>query len=253
MTALFTYENLQFQKMILERSDLGDSTYHPEVVLNIPPNPSMKEAEALMYDAIDELFPRTSVKPKDIGILIVNYRLFNPTPSLSAMLMNHYQLRGNIVSYNCHDPKISTLLPLMNLPRIGWRPPQCLGFEGRRSTSSLLDSSLTVGRIALRSRRESSSLWLIAPAMPATSELTDPRFSFVGVARSPPGVRRCHHRSMRRARAVPMIQAVSSTEAGGGKSPAREVRVGERERSGREREEREKAERLRDAVSNFGN
>ncbi|XP_050387265.1 3-ketoacyl-CoA synthase 11-like [Argentina anserina] len=64
-------------RRILERSGLGDSTYLPEAVLNIPPNPSMKEArketEALMYGAIDELFARTSVKPKDIGILIVNY------------------------------------------------------------------------------------------------------------------------------------------------------------------------------------
>ncbi|KAL6223948.1 hypothetical protein ACLB2K_002805 [Fragaria x ananassa] len=104
MTGTFTEENLQFQRRILERSGLGDSTYLPEAVLNIPPNPSMKEArkeaEAVMYGAIDELFAKTSVKPKDIGILIVNCSLFNPTPSLSAMVINHYQLRGNIVSYN---------------------------------------------------------------------------------------------------------------------------------------------------------
>ncbi|XP_050378797.1 3-ketoacyl-CoA synthase 11-like [Argentina anserina] len=104
MTGSFTEENLQFQRRILERSGLGDSTYLPEAVLNIPPNPSMKEArkeaEAVMYGAIDELFAKTSVKPKDIGILIVNCSLFNPTPSLSAMVINHYQLRGNIVSYN---------------------------------------------------------------------------------------------------------------------------------------------------------
>ncbi|KAL6274758.1 hypothetical protein ACE6H2_025450 [Prunus campanulata] len=104
MTGTFTEENLQFQRRILERSGLGDSTYLPEAVLNIPPNPSMKEArkeaEAVMFGAIDELFAKTAVKPKDIGILIVNCSLFNPTPSLSAMVINHYQLRGNIVSYN---------------------------------------------------------------------------------------------------------------------------------------------------------
>ncbi|KAH9761978.1 3-ketoacyl-CoA synthase 11 [Citrus sinensis] len=104
MTGTFTEENLQFQKKILERSGLGDSTYLPEAVLNIPPNPSMKEArkeaEAVMFGAIDELFAKTSVKPKDIGILIVNCSLFNPTPSLSAMVINHYKLRGNIISYN---------------------------------------------------------------------------------------------------------------------------------------------------------
>ncbi|PPR80731.1 hypothetical protein GOBAR_AA39979 [Gossypium barbadense] len=104
LTGTFTEENLQFQRRILERSGLGDSTYLPEAVLNIPPNPSMhearKEAEAVMFGAIDELLAKTSVKPKDIGILIVNCSLFNPTPSLSAMVINHYKLRGNIQSYN---------------------------------------------------------------------------------------------------------------------------------------------------------
>ncbi|KAL5836066.1 hypothetical protein ACOSQ4_015563 [Xanthoceras sorbifolium] len=104
MTGTFTEENLQFQRKILERSGLGESTYLPEAVLKIPPNPCMKEArkeaEAVMFGAIDELLAKTSIKPKDIGILIVNCSLFNPTPSLSAMIINHYKLRGNIISYN---------------------------------------------------------------------------------------------------------------------------------------------------------
>ncbi|KAM2001841.1 hypothetical protein ACFX15_025649 [Malus domestica] len=48
--------------------------YLPEAVLNIPPNPSMKEArkeaEAVMFGAIDEPFAKTAVKPKDIGIFL---------------------------------------------------------------------------------------------------------------------------------------------------------------------------------------
>lgn len=104
LTGTFTEENLEFQRKILERSGLGDSTYLPEAVLNIPPNPSMaearKEAEMVMFGAIDELLAKTSVKPKDIGILVVNCSLFNPTPSLSAMVVNHYKLRGNVISFN---------------------------------------------------------------------------------------------------------------------------------------------------------
>ncbi|GFZ08399.1 3-ketoacyl-CoA synthase 11 [Actinidia rufa] len=104
LTGSFTEENLGFQKKILERSGLGETTYLPEAVLRVPPNPCMaearKEAEAVMFGAIDELLAKTSVKPKDIGILVVNCSLFNPTPSLSAMIVNHYKLRGNIVSYN---------------------------------------------------------------------------------------------------------------------------------------------------------
>lgn len=104
LTGSFTEANLEFQRKILERSGLGESTYLPEAVLNVPPNPSMKEArkeaELVMFGAIDELFAKTSVKAKDVGILIVNCSLFNPTPSLSAMVINHYKLRGNIISYN---------------------------------------------------------------------------------------------------------------------------------------------------------
>ena len=35
-----------------------------------------------------------------IDILVVNCSLFNPTPSLSAMIINHFKMRSNIVSYN---------------------------------------------------------------------------------------------------------------------------------------------------------
>ncbi|KAF5466047.1 hypothetical protein F2P56_016005 [Juglans regia] len=100
----FSEENLAFQKKILERSGLGQKTYLPEAILRVPPNPCMaearKEAETVMFGAIDELLAKTGVRAKDIGILVVNCSLFNPTPSLSAMIVNHYKLRGNIVSYN---------------------------------------------------------------------------------------------------------------------------------------------------------
>lgn len=53
-----------------------------------------------MYGAVDGLLAKTSVKTRDIGILIVNCSMFNPTPSLYSMVINHYKLRGNIISYN---------------------------------------------------------------------------------------------------------------------------------------------------------
>lgn len=104
LTASFTDENLAFQRKILERSGLGQDTYLPEAVMRVPPNPCMvearKEAEAVMFGAINELLEKTGIRAKDIGILVVNCSLFNPTPSLSAMIVNHYKLRGNILSYN---------------------------------------------------------------------------------------------------------------------------------------------------------
>ncbi|CAN1169192.1 3-ketoacyl-CoA synthase 11 [Linum perenne] len=104
ITGTFTEQSLEFQRKILERSGLGESTYLPEAVIRVPPNPCMaearKEAEMVMFGAIDELLAKTKLNPKEIGILVVNCSLFNPTPSLSAMVINHYKLRGNVVSYN---------------------------------------------------------------------------------------------------------------------------------------------------------
>jgi 3-ketoacyl-CoA synthase len=54
----------------------------------------------VMFGALDALFAKTGVRPKDVGVLVVNCSLFNPTPSLSAMVVNHYKLRGNVASYN---------------------------------------------------------------------------------------------------------------------------------------------------------
>lgn len=100
----FDEETVQFQKRIASRAGLGDETYLPTGITARPPNLNMKEArleaEAVMFGALDALFQKTGVKPKDIDILIVNCSLFNPTPSLSAMIVNHYKLRTDIKSYN---------------------------------------------------------------------------------------------------------------------------------------------------------
>lgn len=104
LTGDFTPSSLDFQRKILQRSGLGEETYVPQAMHAIPPNPSMaaarEEAEQVMFGALDNLFANTNVKPKDIGILVVNCSLFNPTPSLSAMIVNKYKLRGNVKSFN---------------------------------------------------------------------------------------------------------------------------------------------------------
>lgn len=103
-SGVFDSRSLEFQRKILERSGLGEQTYLPPVMHQLPPKPTMAaaraEAEQVMFGALDKLLEKTGVKPKDIGLLVVNCSLFNPTPSLSAMIVNKYKLRGNIKSYN---------------------------------------------------------------------------------------------------------------------------------------------------------
>ncbi|GAV69571.1 FAE1_CUT1_RppA domain-containing protein/ACP_syn_III_C domain-containing protein [Cephalotus follicularis] len=100
----FTEESLTFQRKIIERSGFGQMTYGPKALMKIPRDQSMaaarKESESVIFGAIDELLAKTGVKPKDIGILVVNSSLFNPIPSLSATVVNHYKLHESIRSYN---------------------------------------------------------------------------------------------------------------------------------------------------------
>ncbi|KAG2678075.1 hypothetical protein I3843_12G129400 [Carya illinoinensis] len=104
LTGSFSDESLAFQKKILERSGYGEKTYVSKSLLEVPMKKSVEEArdeaEMVMFGAIDELLAKTGVNCKDIGILVVNCSVFNPTPSLSAMVVNRYKLRGNILSYN---------------------------------------------------------------------------------------------------------------------------------------------------------
>eukprot|EP00899_Mesostigma_viride_P022488 jgi/Mesvir1/3423/Mv11925-RA.1 len=100
----FTPESCVFQEKIIRRCGIGNQTYLPHAVKTTPPNITMaasrEEAELVMFGSLEQLFKKTKLHPKDIDILIVNCSLFNPTPSLSAMIINHFKLRSNIRSYN---------------------------------------------------------------------------------------------------------------------------------------------------------
>ncbi|XP_024017116.1 3-ketoacyl-CoA synthase 11 [Morus notabilis] len=104
LAELFNDETQAFHRKIIERSGYGQRTYVPKAALEDVPSASMgkarEEVEMVVFGAIDELLAKTGVNVKDIGILVVNCSLFNPTPSLSAMVVNRYKLRGNILSYS---------------------------------------------------------------------------------------------------------------------------------------------------------
>ncbi|CAN6470172.1 unnamed protein product [Victoria cruziana] len=100
----FDEASLEFQHRILKFSGIGDETYVPKAVMAPGNCATMKEgreeATAVIFGAMDELFEKTRIRPKDVGVLVVNCSLFNPTPSLSAMIVNHYKMRSNIISFN---------------------------------------------------------------------------------------------------------------------------------------------------------
>ncbi|GMH45598.1 hypothetical protein BSKO_13555 [Bryopsis sp. KO-2023] len=105
----FSEESLQFQRRIAERAGLGDETYLPPPfhyqfaqggAFRLTMRSAREEAEMVMFGAVRELLSKSGLAPRDIGILIVNCSLFNPTPSLTAMIVNHFKMRSDITTYN---------------------------------------------------------------------------------------------------------------------------------------------------------
>lgn len=52
------------------------------------------------FSTVASLLKKCNVRPKDVGIVIVNCSLFSPTPSLTATIMNHFKMPSTTIGYN---------------------------------------------------------------------------------------------------------------------------------------------------------
>ncbi|KAH0573206.1 3-ketoacyl-CoA synthase [Spironucleus salmonicida] len=59
-----------------------------------------KEASDVMFATIDELLLKTRIVPSEIGVVVTNCSLFNPTPSLASMLIKKYQFPPTTHAYS---------------------------------------------------------------------------------------------------------------------------------------------------------
>ncbi|WIA44626.1 hypothetical protein OEZ86_007343 [Tetradesmus obliquus] len=100
----FSEDSLQFMSKVLHRSGLGDETYAPPSLTNVPMDLTMSAArtefEQIAFSAVKDLLNKTGVQPRQIGIIITNSSLFNTTPSLSATIMNHFKMSSKTLNYN---------------------------------------------------------------------------------------------------------------------------------------------------------
>lgn len=100
----FNEEAMDFQERILAKSALSNETFFPAGMHMEPPQANMQlareEAALVMFSAVEDLLRKTGLRPTDVDVLVVNCSLFNPTPSLSAMVINHFKMRTDIESYN---------------------------------------------------------------------------------------------------------------------------------------------------------
>lgn len=54
----------------------------------------------MIYDCVARVLAQTGTKAKQIDILVINCSLFSPTPSLCSMVINHFNMRADVSSYN---------------------------------------------------------------------------------------------------------------------------------------------------------
>ena len=82
----------------------------------------MDEAREVVFGAVDGLLRKTGLAPKDIDILVTTCSIFCPTPSMAAMVVNHYKLKQSIqVGHSRHPARFTgaclhtALTPLISL------------------------------------------------------------------------------------------------------------------------------------------
>ncbi|KAF8668024.1 hypothetical protein HU200_052471 [Digitaria exilis] len=100
----FDTDAIEFMSKAVVASGMGDETYFPPSLHLIPPDAThanaVDEARTLLFPTLDELFAKTSVSPSAVGVLVVNCSGFCPSPSLAAMVANHYRMPSDVRAFN---------------------------------------------------------------------------------------------------------------------------------------------------------
>ncbi|KAK9748716.1 hypothetical protein RND81_02G075300 [Saponaria officinalis] len=103
-TRRFEEKSIDFMRSIYLKSGLGDETYIPPFVFQgydeAPLDSVMLEAREGMFSAVDSLFLKAEIHPRDINIVIVTCGGFSPAPSLSSLLVNRYKMDPGVRTFN---------------------------------------------------------------------------------------------------------------------------------------------------------
>lgn len=104
----FTDDSINFMKRLLAKSGTGQSTAWPPSIVQVldgkkrdsSNEASREEARTVIFDVVESAMKKANVKPSEIDVLVINCSLFSPTPSLCAMVISHFKMRQDILSYN---------------------------------------------------------------------------------------------------------------------------------------------------------
>lgn len=96
---------LRFLLKVIVNSGIGEETYGPRSVMegreeSPTHHDALSEMEDCFVDTLDELFRKTGLSPTEVDALVVNVSMLAPSPSLAAMIVNHYKMREDIKVFN---------------------------------------------------------------------------------------------------------------------------------------------------------
>ncbi|XP_071692253.1 3-ketoacyl-CoA synthase 13-like [Rutidosis leptorrhynchoides] len=99
-----TPEPVKFMRNIYLKSGLGNDTYAPPFMFEKDQTPTMKnavqEAEEGIFSSVDSVLAKTLILPEEIDVVIVTGGSFSPSPSLASLIVNRYNLRPDVKTYN---------------------------------------------------------------------------------------------------------------------------------------------------------
>ncbi|KAI5061761.1 hypothetical protein GOP47_0024266 [Adiantum capillus-veneris] len=100
----YEIQSIDFQRKIIERSGISQLSCLPPALHYLPPRTDIAsaryETETALFGAIEELFASVDIQPHQIGILVTNCSVFNPTPSIATILINKYKLPVDVKSFS---------------------------------------------------------------------------------------------------------------------------------------------------------
>ncbi|XP_074582622.1 putative 3-ketoacyl-CoA synthase 20 [Curcuma longa] len=117
----FDDETVAFHQKMLERSGISDEACIPASMMSQPLNlchrTAQEEAETVIFGVVDEVFRMTGVAARDVGVLVTNCSLHNPTPAYTSMIVNRYKMPDDVVTYNLAGMGCSAGLIAIDLVR----------------------------------------------------------------------------------------------------------------------------------------
>ena len=115
-------DDVAFMEKLAFRSGLGDATAVVPAIQAAPTRkPGLEKAREeyveTCFACVAELLEKTGLDPAKIKFVITNSSLFNPTPSLSAAVINKFKLRDDVINYSLGGMGCSAGVVALDLAR----------------------------------------------------------------------------------------------------------------------------------------